>query len=276
MATRTRTTEPAERRMDADYGRQPRGGPGWGIWAIVALIVAGLLVWAIWATVGDDSAAIDEGATVSEILENPDEFTGETVAVSGEVDALVGENAFTLGGGEDGLLVVSSNLPGAVTDDTVLQAVGPVRMFTVADFEDELGIQLDDELFAEFENQPAVAAEEINTNVLPEAGPQNVTIADVVDGAGELDGQTVTVEGRVTEVLSPQAFVLEESLLVARGEGGADVEVGTTAQVSGAVMGEFDVAEAEQDLGVTFDDEDLFTEWVGQPAILAGDVQPSP
>lgn len=115
-----------------------------------------------------------QGASLREIINNPGAFTGKQVFVSGEVNRTLGLRAFTLGGeefpGGGELLVVTAGpfpaTPGRAeaarlaTDDLV-QIEGQVRPFALAEFEQEIGYDLDDRALSPWEGRPAVLAHEL-------------------------------------------------------------------------------------------------------------------
>lgn len=121
--------------------------------------------------VGED----EEEALGEEEQEQPD-LVGQTVTVSGEVTSVIAPTGFTISGEEDeelgelgeqntsGVLVVGAQEFG-ITEGDVVQVVGEVALFRVVDFETELGIDLDDELFEDFEGQPALIAASVDMTV---------------------------------------------------------------------------------------------------------------
>ena len=124
----------------------------------------------------DESAGPETGRTdVEDVTEGdepitePDRFVGQTVTVSGEVSDLLGPSAFEIAGedaGGEGLLVVGAAQAPTLGDDTVVQVTGTVRDgFDVAEAERELGLSLDDALFASFLGRHYIAA--TNVEVLP-------------------------------------------------------------------------------------------------------------
>ena len=169
----------------------------------IALVVAGPL---LLAACGQDSAGPDAGVTAGDLEElesrvgvledrvgtleeeedpavgdQEPELVGQTVTVSGEVTRAVDTRGFVLSSenGEDlepfgpeigeGILVVSASDPG-VTEGDVVQVVGTVQQFGMADFEDELGIDLDDDLYGEFEGQIALMAQSVDTTPTDDSG----------------------------------------------------------------------------------------------------------
>ncbi len=93
-------------------------------------------------------------------------------------------------------------------------------------------------------------------------------------------GQEVTVSAEVTETLSDDTFVIAgtantavDPLLIVEEEEIPAVEVGQVVQVTGTVMQDFDVAAAEEKLGIDLDDE-AYADFVGEPyvSITSGEV----
>ncbi len=271
-----------------------RSGGGGAAWAgvvggIILLLLLALILIPLFAD--DDSAGPELGATVSDITDNPAEYLGETVTVSGEVDRALGTRAFTIGGqefyGGDTLLVVSANpLPttaGRPADDALLtndiiQVTGPVRRFNVAEFEEAIGTEPEEGVFTQYEGQPAVIARSVD--LTPRTGAARnqsvpVTIGNLADNPQEYLGQVVTVSAPVTNILSPNAFALGGQVLVV-GSGkeapGGSLTEGNVLQVTGPYR-QFDLAEFERELGVDLQDE-LFADWGDRPALLARQIQP--
>lgn len=128
-----------------------------------------------------------EGATVAEIVDNPTIYAGRTVVVSGEVNRILSPRAFTLGGqgwfgGQELLVVTQAPIPAvvnrpadaALVEDDIVQVTGTVRNFVLAEIERELTIDLDEGLFVEFDNRPALIARDVD--VTPRAlGAPRVT-----------------------------------------------------------------------------------------------------
>ena len=118
--------------------------------------------------------------TLSELLENPAAFVGRQVTVSGRVTEtdVDGESArpaaFTLGEGVDEDVLVlptaQAQIPtDAITDDSVLRVQGTVREVgdTLAE-EDEFLYEeepAEDAFLADFTDQVAIAATQVDTNI---------------------------------------------------------------------------------------------------------------
>lgn len=293
--------------------KRSRGGKGggkggsssvWG-WIIGAVLLAILAFVLIQVFNEEQSAAPEAAVTVSDIADNPQEYYGSTVTVSGEVGELIGPRAFTIGaeddlGGGSLLVVGAQQLPqimegeaDEITAQDVAQVTGPVREFNLTEVENEIGAELDDALFAEFEGEPAVVANTVDvTAEASGGGEQNAqaTLANITDNPDEYYGQSVTVDGAVGETLEPNAFVLlteqaaqneellegepaavpDEGVLVVSDNPQPNLSELQSVQVSG-MFREFDLTVFEEELGVELDY--LYRDWSGQPAILAQDVQ---
>lgn len=128
---------------------------------VAALLVAGL------AACGDDdeSAGPQTGTTYEEVVElDSDRLLGEAVTISAGVEEVLGPNAFLLGeGSAQELLVVSAPDAGnaVVEEGTAVQVTGEVREFRLLDVEGELGVDLDDAAFRDFEEDNYLVAESV-------------------------------------------------------------------------------------------------------------------
>ncbi len=122
-----------------------------------------------------------------EITSNPEQYYGETLAVTGEVEDIQSGSAFTLDedrllGSEDLLVVYASPRDGvqqpqpsaqlpAITDGDEVAVTGVLRAFVFAEFERDYDLdwdlQLQEKLEAEYSNRPVLVA----TGVYPSAIP---------------------------------------------------------------------------------------------------------
>lgn len=223
---------------------------------------------------GDDSAGPEQDTTVEDVAEaDPDEndmpgddLLGQSVTVSGEITEVVDDSAFWLGSGggwfEDGAPVVSTSgdftefdiedPEGMVEADTILQVTGTVEEFVLLDFEEEWGIDLDDDTFEDLEGEAVIVAEDVTT----------------------LAGESVAISGEVHELLSTVAFRLAGagwSVVVLDAERAA-VEAGDDVEVTGTVR-QMNITEIEEDYGVDLDDA-LYGDYEGQLVLVAETVEP--
>jgi hypothetical protein len=152
--------------------REPPGGrsagPGWWVAALAAVALTAALVALAFAVANDESAGPEEGVTLEEVVDDTDEFVGETVTVSGRVERTVGPG-FTIGEELDELVLVTPALsPGAlprISEGDVVQITGTVRDYEGVDFRELYGPTFDTGLFSEFEDQALIVATGIDPTV---------------------------------------------------------------------------------------------------------------
>ncbi|MDR7380791.1 hypothetical protein [Promicromonospora iranensis] len=231
------------------------------------------LVAALTLTACNDSAGPEQGTSVDDVEDaDPDQndmvgpdVVGRTVTVSGEIDAVAADSAFWLGGNDwfdEGAPVVSAtgdftefdiqDPEGLAEDDTVVQVTGPVEEFVLTDFEEEHGIDLDDDALEQLEGEAVIVAEDVST----------------------LAGENITISGEVSDVLSTVAFRLAGTgwdVIVLDAEQAA-VEAGNTVQVTGTVR-QMNVAEFEEDYSLDLDDG-RYEDYEGRLVLVAETVEP--
>lgn len=144
------------------------------LFAGVAVILI-LLVSSIVISVNTDLPDTESGVT--RILQDPNNYYGSNVNVSGDVEEIVGSRALIIdspGAASENLLVINKNplmpIGGSGEDDFFFQEndrvniSGEVRKFNIREIEELLGIDLVDSDFAHMEGQPVVIADSINLN----------------------------------------------------------------------------------------------------------------
>ncbi|WP_164704554.1 hypothetical protein [Blastococcus litoris] len=102
------------------------------------------------------------------------DFEGERVLVASEVDTLAGEPVTFAGEVQDVISTVSFQVAGAgwsvvvldaqqaaVAEGEYVQVSGTIREFDIATIEEEFGLDLDDELYADFDQRFVVVAENV-------------------------------------------------------------------------------------------------------------------
>jgi len=141
------------------------------------------------------------GVTARQVIENPANYVGKTVTVSGDVEEIWGPRAFNMDSdvtvGE--LLVIgrepfpqvaaAGNRAYVVSD--VATVTGVVRLLVTADIEREIGWDLDPQIEAEFNAKPVLIAQTISfragagaapmTNANANAAPSNANVAQTGD-----------------------------------------------------------------------------------------------
>lgn len=128
----------------------------------------------------DRPAIIAESLAIApepgEIAEDPTQYYGQTLAVTGEVEEVYGMNTFTLDeeelfGGDD-LLVVVPNAEEMVQDGETVAVTGELRSFVVADLERDYDLTWDldvqEEIEAEYTERPVLVVDSIYDSAIPE------------------------------------------------------------------------------------------------------------
>lgn len=219
--------------------------------------------------------------TTEEVADNTNALIGKTVTVRSEV-AAVGTNAFTIEdeeffGTETILVVNATGKPFVVPadDDTEVQVTGEVRNFVVADVEREFDLDLQPELFVEYENKPAIIARSMA--LAPEPG-------EITKNPSQYYGKPLAVTGEIEDIVGPNAFTLDEDqligasdLLVLNANPKQTINDGQTVAVTG-VLRPFVVAELERDYDLTWDLElqkKLEAEYREKPVFITNSVFPS-
>lgn len=155
-----------------DMQHQRRAGiPGGWILALVGIVAVAAIVWGI-TRFGDDAPQAE--SRISQVLENPREFFGQNITVTGEVETVIGSRAITIDAPRpfsSELLVISKQplepIGGSGINDYLFReddrvsAQGTVREFNIREIERELGVDLIDSEFVEWEGRPVVIAETV-------------------------------------------------------------------------------------------------------------------
>lgn len=219
--------------------------------------------------------------TTEEVADNTNALIGKTVTVRSEV-AAVGTNAFTIEdeeffGTETILVVNATGKPFVVPtdDDTEVQVTGVVRDFVLADVEREFDLDLQPELFVEYEKKPTLIAQAIA--LAPEPG-------EITEDPAQYYGKPLAVTGEIEDVIGPNAFTLDEDelfgandLLVLNAAPKQVIKDGETVAVTG-VLRPFVVADIERDYDLTWDLElqkKLEAEYSQKPVFIADSIFPS-
>lgn len=215
-----------------------------------------------------------ENVTAEDVTENTEDLIGQTVTIRSETEA-VGENAFTVSdgqffGGETILVVNATGQPFAVpTDDIAIQATGEVRQFTIAEFERDYDLVGDPELYAEYENKPAIIAQSLAIAPDPE---------EITENPSEYYGETVAVKGEVEEVGESGLFRLDGGDLIVFVPSPQRAITEDQAVAAVGEVRQFVVAEFEREYDLTWDADlqrELEVEYQNKPVLIARSVFPS-
>lgn len=255
-----------------------------------------------------ESAGQAQAVSLADITDNPSEFYGKTVTVSGLVTDELGPDSFAIGGDE---FVGGESLPvlGAQQLDQIvqnpelleesqgdlIQATGTVQEFSQIN-NDDVASDLNAEFFSPFEGGAALVADSVT--ITPQQGGGTtmqanqgvpVSLSAITDQPTEFYGQTVTVSGPVARVVEPNAYVIVSDQTMDGGEAledvgvlanqgvlivdqsGASVNEGETSQVTGVVQ-QFDLDQIEEDVGVALENpnNEVYSAFEGRPAIVVG------
>lgn len=223
----------------------------------------------------------ESNVTTEEVADETAELIGKPVSVRDEVGEKVGANAFTITddeffGGEEVLVVNASGRPLVLPeDDAEVQITGTVAKLVVADIEREYDLDLEPDLYVEYEGKPAIIARAVA--LAPEPG-------EITDNPSRYYNKVIAVPAEVEEIVGPNAFTLDEDQLI----GGSDllVLVPTPKRpikegekvVATGVLRPFVVADIERDYDLTWDLElqkKLEAEYSTKPVLIADYVYPS-
>ncbi len=246
--------------------------------AVLAVTLFGLGL----AACSDD----DDGTALEEAEQEgvADAFVGETITVSGQVERVLPEGGFLIGGEfvslgyEEGTLVYGTDLP-EVSEGGLVQVTGVVRTFIASDIRDAVGVAFDEEdpLIVAYEQEYAIEAETVEfiPEELAEDDETALEEAEEEGTAESMVGETITIGGEVDSIISPTAFRIDadevgEGTLVLSADG-VDVGESGTVEVTGTVV-EFVLIDIEEDFDLDFDD-DLFVDFDDEFAIVADSVE---
>lgn len=156
--------------------------------------------------------------TTEEVTDNTNALIGQTVTVRSEPVRKLSPNTFTINdeqffGSEPILVVNASGAPIVLPEgDTEVQVTGKVAKFVVADVEREFDLDLQPEVYVEYEGKPALIAQSIA--LAPEPG-------EITKNPSQYYGKTIAVPAEVEDIVGPNAFTLDEDELI----GGSDLLV---------------------------------------------------
>lgn len=111
-----------------------------------------------------------EGAYDTGFYDQIPDIEGQTATVSADVNEIIDPSAFTIAGTDDTsvdeLLVVSATEVSGLQPDLTVAVTGTVHTdFDLPTVEEELGVDLDDALFEEYEQQAYISATSVDTSV---------------------------------------------------------------------------------------------------------------
>lgn len=147
-------------------GRRQRNRGNAIFWSILGGVALILLIWFIWDLFVDVDDTEVGVVTIEDVVDNPQAYQGRVVTLRGEVQEKLGPASFVLESEDvlldEQLLVVSSTgdmIP--VDENDAVMATGAVRVFALEAFERELGYDLQDDLFYDWEGKPVLMASRV-------------------------------------------------------------------------------------------------------------------
>jgi len=231
------------------------------------------------AVAPDYDAQEASNVTLSDVATETENYIGQEVTVRGEIEETLQDGVFlmdeeALFGGED-VLVMNFDEPELLPADMPeVQVTGMVTEFVLADVEREYGIDLDPELYVDYETKPVIMAASLA--LAPEPG-------EITDDPMAYYNRRIAVEGKIEEVYEAGGFTLDEEELF----GGEDLVVipdtmmkvveGERVTVTGTLR-PYVQAEFERDYDLQWDftlQEKVEAEYTNKPVFVADTVYPS-
>lgn len=229
--------------------------------------------------IGDERTTV----TTEDVAQHTEALIGQEITVRSLPAETVGESGFVLET-DTATPILVLNATGSVFTlpgrDIPIQATGEVTQLAIADVQTQYGLDLEDELYADYEGQPALIARSLALAPTPEVLYESPT--------GYFDNQTVAVEGELRKLEAPNAFTLfEEGWVNDVGvlvvgveqnltEKGTPLEEGENVTVTG-VARPFS-AELVQEAGLGWDAQKISefeARYAERPVIVAEGVYPS-
>lgn len=221
--------------------------------------------------------------TTEDVAQDTEEVTGEEVTVRSMVQETVGQTGFMIEAQEgEPILVINATgttftLPG---NDLPIQATGEVEQLVIADLERDYNLTLEDELYVDYENQPAIIAKSLALAPKPE---------DLAAAPTGYFDKNIAVEGDLRKLeATNNAFALFEEgwvddigvLVIAVEENlkakGSPLEEGENVTVTGVAREA--TAELLREANLGWDDaqiEEFLSRYTQRPVIVADGVYPS-
>ena len=222
----------------------------------------------------------DSNETIEEIVEE-EVPVGEEVTVRGEIESVESGVSFVIEEEdlfeEDEVLVINASeqtLP-EDAEDFRLQVTGELGTLVLADVERDYGLDLDPELYVEYESMPVIFA----TYMV--AAPELEEVSENPEG---YYGREIALEGEVDEIRNDYAFTLKEDeligdddLLIINATGEPIPQDDESIVVTGVVR-PFVKAEFERDYDLTWDldvESEIEAEYTERPVMVVDSIYPS-
>lgn len=219
---------------------------------------------------------------LAEIADNTDEFIGKSVTINSEATAKIGQSSFTISdqklfAGQPLVVINASGQPFDLppNQNTPIQVTGEVRNLSIPEIEQEYNLNIQDEYYTDYVNQPAIIARHLALS------PQ---LTQINQNPEQYYGRQVVVTGKVANINSPVILTLNEGQLFGEQDlvvllkAPASVAINQGQAVS--VVGEirpFVVADIERDYNFAWNDNvrrQLQAEYANRNVLIAETVYP--
>lgn len=223
----------------------------------------------------------DSNTTIEEISEDEDNALGEEITVRGEVEEVESGVSFVLQeegfleGDEVLVINVSEQVVSEDAEDLKLQITGELGTLVLADVERDYGLELDPELYVDYETKPVILA---TSMVL---SPDLEEVSEDPEGYYDLE---IALEGEVDEIRNDYAFTLKEDqliggddLLIINASGEPIPETDEKVVVTGMVR-PYIKADFERDYDLTWDldvQEEIEAEYTEKPVLVVDSIYPA-
>ncbi|HXG84058.1 MAG TPA: hypothetical protein VNI84_08525 [Pyrinomonadaceae bacterium] len=151
------------------------------------------------------------GLTARQVIENPSQYVGKTVTVSGDVEEIWNPRAFNMDSGLSvGELLVIGREPfpqipqagnRAYVISDVATVTGVVRMLVTAEVEREIGWDLDPRIEAEFNAKPVLIAQTVNFRA-GAAGSAPMTTANANANQSTMNTNQMTTNANANQTMT--------------------------------------------------------------------------
>lgn len=247
----------------------------------IAIALTALLLPAC-ANIPETESRSDQNVTTEDVSENAAELSGKTVTIRSEAIEKVDEEGFLVEdeqvlGGEPILVINATNSPFVLPadDDIEVQVTGEVRQLILADASQEYGLDLDPEVYGDYEEQPVIIARSLALAPDPE---------EITANPEKYYNQLVAVEGEVEKAIDANTFTLDEDrlfggddLLVISPQVPPAMQEGETVTVVG-ILRPYVEAEFERDYDLTWDldvRQQIEAEYTSKPVFVSQEIYPS-
>lgn len=242
------------------------------LWSRGQAIILAVLVVVLPAC--NQSVSSGSNTTISEIANDSNtDLIGKTVTVSGEIEEVISPKAFTIEGDQlfkDPEMLVVNATEAPIIEDTLVQVTGTVSELVGSEIERKFDLNLAQEFEVEFRDKPVLIATAVILTPLP---------GEIAEEPSLFIGKTVTVSSIVDQVISPNAFTLDDKELIGGKEllvvgaipSGGPIYKGNTVLVRSTVRKHI-TAEIEKDFDFDLQ-PDLEVEYKSRPVVIAQSIK---